>query len=716
MKDKDLHQRVPESSGPYGANEPNRARLLSYTLQATWITVAILAAVLFADSVAPRYGQLLRAASQYERVLADLHLSARAYAVYLTALDIILILAHLTIATVIFWRARNAPVAVFVALALVTTPLAAIGALPAGMPLQYGAANVIRYLGLVASVTLLYLFPDGRFIPRRTRMLAFLWALLNVPAVFLPDSPSSLNTWPRALQIVVLLGWAASGAYAQAVRYVRVSTVQERQQTRWATLGLAAAVLGPFGAYIDLLPLPSLSQAATPTIFYNLADPDLFRAAFLSQLAAVTAYTFGLLVFPLSLALSVLRYRLFDIEIVINRTLVYTALTGTIVGLYVLVVGAVGRALQAQGNVALAILATGLIAVFFHPLRQRLQQAVNRLMYGERDDPVTVLSRLGERLENTAVPEATLPVLVETMAQALKLPYVALVLDGDEEAGVRDEVVAVQGRPAAGTEAFALVYRGERLGQLRVAPRAPGESFTAAELRLLQNIARQAGAAVYAYRLTSQLQQSRERLVTTREEERRRLRRDLHDGLGPRLATLTLKADAARNYLWKEPQAADALLVDLKGEIQEALQDVRRLAYGLRPPALDQLGLAPALFEFASQYSANGLRITVQAPEDLTSLSAAVEVAAYRIALEAMTNVVRHAQAKHCTVRLSAGDALRLEIVDDGIGLPVDAASGLGLTSMRERAAELGGMFRLESVAEGGTRVTVSLPVGGRRP
>lgn len=706
-----MKQQHTSAASQIRANRQLLARLLPYALQLTWIAVAILAAVLFADSVGARYEQLLRAATRYERVLADLQISVGFYAAYLTALDIILILAHVAIAMVIFWRAQDSTIAIFVALALVATPLTAIGALESSTPLQNAAANMIRYLGLATSVSLLYLFPDGRFVPRWTRSLAFLWALLNIPAVFFPNSSLSIGAWPRSLQAAILLGWAASGVYAQVFRYLRVSTVQERRQTRWAILGLTAAVLGPFGYHVGLLTLPSLSRAATPTIFYNLADPALFSLAFLSQLAGVTLYGFGLLVFPLSLAISVLRYHLFDIEIVVNRTLVYTALTGVVVGLYILVVGGLGRILQAQDNVALAILAAGLIAVLFHPLRQRLQQAVNRLMYGDRDNPVAILSRLGERLENTSVPEATLPTLVETIAQTLKLPYVALVVVRDQAEGEENEIVATHGRLVDRTEAFALGYRGQHLGQLLVAPRAPGETFTASERRLLQNIARQAGAAVYAYRLTRQLQRSRQRLVTTREEERRRLRRDLHDGLGPRLATLTLKVDTARNYLQLAPQAADALLVELKDEIQEALQDVRRMAYALRPPALDQLGLVPALIEFASKNSVNGLRIAVDLSESLPRLPAAVEVAAYRIALEAMTNVVRHAHATRCTVRLSLNDVLHLEITDDGVGFADSSVAGVGLASMRERAAELGGSFDLQSAPEAGTRVLVRLPL-----
>jgi len=330
-------------------------------------------------------------------------------------------------------------------------------------------------------------------------------------------------------------------------------------------------------------------------------------------------------------------------------------------------------------------------------------------MYGERDDPATVLARLGKRLANTAVSGAILPTIVETIAQALKLPYGAI----SEEAGKgRSEAVLTEnGQAVRDVTAFPLVYQGKVIGKLLAGRRAPGEAFTPAEQRLLENIAQQAGAAVYAAQLNRHLQVSRQQLVTSREEERRRIRRDLHDGLGPRLATLSLRLDATHNYLVYDPEMAEQELQELKSQVQEAIQDIRRLVYDLRPPALDQLGLVPALREFAAQHNGNGLHIGVEAPERLPSLPAAVEVAAYRIALEAITNTARHARASRCAVRLTAGDDLCLEIKDNGIGMPEPVPSGVGLASLRERAEELGGTFDLQSTAGVGTSVSICLPI-----
>ncbi len=244
-------------------------------------------------------------------------------------------------------------------------------------------------------------------------------------------------------------------------------------------------------------------------------------------------------------------------------------------------------------------------------------------------------------------------------------------------------IAAASGTPVDDALRLPLVYQGETIGQFILGARAPGEAFSPADRRLLEDLVRQAGVAAHAVRLTADLQRSRERLVTTREEERRRLRRDLHDGLGPTLASLAQRIDTARGLVPRDPDAATALLGDLKTQIKATIAEIRRVAYALRPPAL----------------------------EELPPLPAAAEVAAYRIVLEALTNVARHAHAQSCRISLSLADGLCLEIIDDGSGLPVDCRAGVGLTAMRERAAELGGVCRIEPGATGGTHVWARLPL-----
>jgi signal transduction histidine kinase len=413
------------------------------------------------------------------------------------------------------------------------------------------------------------------------------------------------------------------------------------------------------------------------------------------------------LLFPLTIALAVLRHRLWDIDILVNRSLVYGALTALVVLSYVVLVGGLGQLLRSNST-WIAVLTTGAVALAISPLRDWLQKRVNRLLYGEQDDPVQLLARLGARLEATAQADELLPTLVQTAASVLKLPFVAVQLSG------ADGPVATHGTLTGSAETWPLLYQGEVIGQLQVAPRAAGETFTPHERRLLAAIAQQAGAAAHAVRLTADLRQSRQRIVIAREEERRRLRRDLHDGLGPQLATLTVQIDAARNALaYGGPgrhESADGLLEAMRAGTQAAIAEVRRVVHDLRPPSLDQLGLVESLRHYANTNQHNGLVLTIESPAVLPPLPAAVEVAAYRIAVEALTNVSRHAQATVGTVRLAlAGAALRLEISDNGRGFSAETPPGVGLASMRERAAELGGTFTVQSGS--GTVVAATLPL-----
>jgi signal transduction histidine kinase len=409
--------------------------------------------------------------------------------------------------------------------------------------------------------------------------------------------------------------------------------------------------------------------------------------------------------------------------LLINRTLVYGTLTASVVAIYVLVVGTLGALFRAGGNLLISLVATGLVAVLFQPLRNRLQQAINRLTYGERDDPYKVISRLGQRVEETLTPEAVLPTIVETVAQALKLPYAAITVKQGESF-----TIAASYSPSGKTEddfshlqRLPLAYQAEQVGELVLSPRAAGETFTTADQRLLEDLAHQIGVAVHAMSLTADLQHltvdlqhSRERLVVAREEERRRLRRDLHDGIGPTLASLFQRLDTARRLVPHDPDAAVLLLEALKGQVKSTIADIRRVVYALRPPVLDELGLVSAIREHSAYAQAsNGLHVAIEAPEAMPPLPAAVEVAAYRIALEALTNVERHAQAHTCLIRLDLAEAgaLCLDITDDGRGLSAHSTAGVGMTSMRERAAELGGECKITSEPTRGTHVWVRLPL-----
>ncbi len=627
------------------------------------------------------------------RTLQQLGLSLDLYAAYMLALFLAFMFVSGAVAVLIFWRKPNDWMALFVSLTLVIVGFAQfnyarIFSEEAVGPLWRVPVLFLGFLGFVAFVLLCFLFPDGRFAPRWTSAIAALWSGFMLAGFLIILFQGMAPDWWWDVALILIIAVFSVGGFAQVYRYRRVSNSIQRQQTKWVAVGLTAAAFwyGGFSLYLNFI-RPVLGQP--------------WPSGVLFELVSTTMRAFVTLLIPVSLGIAILRYRLWNIDLIIRRTLVYGALTVIVVGLYVLVVGSLGALFQAGGNLLLSILATGLIAILFQPLRQRLQRGVNHLLYGQRDEPYTILSRLGQRLEATFAPDAVLPTIVTTVKEALKLPYAAIALDQEG----RSVEVAAAGTPAPNPLCLPLLYQGETIGQLILAPRALGEAFTPAERRLFDDLAHQAGVAAAAVRLTADLQRSRERLVTTREEERRRLRRDLHDGLGPQLASLTLKLDAARNLLAQgDSTQAEALLLELKTQTQAAIADIRRLVYNLRPPTLDELGLVSALREYAAHHAANGLQITVEAPEPLPPLPAAVEIAAYRIALEALTNVTRHAHARQCVIRLALDDALRLEILDDGLGLPEGYRAGVGLTSIRERAAELGGMchhifWRIEGVS-----------------
>lgn len=623
------------------------------------------------------------------RQLNDFGFSVEFYAAYngvglLTAATLVFV----AVAAAIYVRRPQNPMALFGSFTLLVFGGAAFSGtmheLAVAHPGFQLPVNLLDYAGQVAFGVFLYLFPDGRFVPRWTRWLAAMMALLWAVNIFLPDSGLDLLNGPI---LVVLI---ASLLFAQIYRFRHASSPAQRQQTKWVLFGFVVALVG-FSAMFVLV----------------LIVPEVWESGPLGQMIIRTVMYGFILFIPLSIGVAILRYRLWDVDIIINRTLVYVALTACVVAIYVLIVGWLGAVFQARGSLAVSLLATGVVAVLFQPLRERFQRGVNHLMYGERDDPYIVLSRLGRRLEQSLASDAVLITVVQTVREALRLPYAAISLKQDGEA----TVIAESGTPAGTLQRVPLTYQGETLGELLLGLRPGEDAFGGADMRLLNDLARQAGVAAHGVRLTADLQRSRERLVTAREEERRRLRRDLHDGLGPQLASQTLTIDAVVKLLHDSPQVATELLQDLKAQSQAAVLDIRRLVYDLRPPALDDLGLPGALQVLADMYRHAGPRISIAIAQPLASLPAAVEVACYRIVQEALTNVVRHAGSEHCNVSIAVVDSvLELEIGDDGCGLPGDYRGGVGLHSMRERASELGGWFLIESRPDGGTCVTARIP------
>ncbi|HEU4567594.1 MAG TPA: histidine kinase [Marmoricola sp.] len=571
---------------------------------------------------------------------------------------------------------------------------------PGSLPLAIVAGWISSWvwtLGFSPLVTVVVLlFPDGRLPGPRWRWLLRLelatLGLMVAVNMFLPgklqnhpvrDNPLGAPL-PKALFEVLggiafgMLVAGMLGSAAAAVVRWRRSPAAERAQLGWFAFAAVLLVAGVAA------PVPRA-----------LGD-------------ALTVVAIPLL--PVSVAVAVLRRHLYGIEVVVRRSLVYVALTAVLLLGYAAVVGLLDEALRGRAQTSGALVATALVAVLFAPVRSRLQRSVDRMLYGDRHDPYAVLTGFGRRLD-TGDPEAdALHEVAVSVGSSLRLPFVRVEVS---RAGEPPQV-AEHGNPVEDVHEVPLSYRGEQVGRLLVAPRTPRDPFRAADLRLLTDLGQQVGVAAHAMLLTRDLQRSRESLVATREEERRRIRRDLHDGLGPALAGVALGLDAVARTAEDDADAAAVLAAQLKEEVHASLAEVRRLVEDLRPPALDQLGLVGAVRHQARLLTERdpGLEVTVDAAVS-TTLPAAAEVAAYRIATEALNNVARHAQARHCRVGLGCeGESLLVEVEDDGVGLGCRGSSGVGLTAMHERATELGGSCSTSSVATGGTRVRALIPLG----
>jgi signal transduction histidine kinase len=610
-------------------------------------------------------------------------------------LDILIAAVFTTCAIVIYIRKPNDPFTIFVTVMLVTFGTATFTGGIRGIALAYPGltwlTKNIEMIGNVGIFAFFFVFPNGRFVPRWMAVIFTGWFLLILPPYFFPDSP--LNLQPDIVLFNLLVVSAMmSGIASQIYRYIRVSNAIEKQQTKWVVYGLSAGI----GGYVVLRIISVLLQ-------------DPFGRELPVGIALNILANFLVLLLPLSISIAVIRYRLWDINPIINRTLVYGALSFLTIAFYILTVGSFALYFRSnETNVVISFIATGIVAILFEPLRQRLQRAVNRLMYGERDDPATVLMRLSQRLDAALAPDSVLQTIAETLAQTLRLPYAAISLSDEEPS-----FASTPGMPPFDLVHLPLTYQTARVGELILAPRAAGESFSPADMKLINIIAQQAGIAAYTVRLNNDLKKSRERLVSAQEEERRRLRRDLHDGVGPTLASFSQRLETAAELIHTNPQKSEKLIHALQKQVTETVADIRRLVYALRPPVLDEFGLVSAIREHIAQYSGpKGIRVTFDVTEPMPPLPAAVEVAAYRIALEAFTNIVKHAESGACQVLIRIENAwLLLEISDNGKGLSVEHHAGIGLHSMRERAAELGGEFAVENKRSGGTTVRARLPI-----
>jgi two-component system NarL family sensor kinase len=551
-------------------------------------------------------------------------------------------------------------------------------------------------IGLCLPLALL-LFPDGRPPGRRWRWL--IWAIAAEGALFELSyaGPGSQTVGSRSVAAYLVIPfyqrlgalWAASNiAWAAifgsvlaslVVRYRRGGDV-ERRQLLWLLLAVLAV----------------LAYAGVPWGIFG-RGPVL-----------------GLLVIPLipaAVTVAILRYQLLDIRLVVSRALVYGVLTAAAAGAYVGLVALLDLLVRSRVSLDSAVVASIIVAIGFNPARVRLQRLIDRGLYGDRRDPVRAVSLVGERLAGTGTDG--LPGVLEALCDSLRLPFAA-VRFGPAEA-------AAHGSAPELLHSIGLSYDGARIGELIVGLRSGQRRLGQQDVAVLELLAGPLAVALQATALSAALQESRVGIVAAREEERRRLRRDLHDGLGPVLTGIAFKADAATNTLTDQPEHARELLGALRADTTAAIGDIRRLVDGLRPPALDDLGLIGSLRQqsvrLAQRPDGGRVAVCLNAPDSLPPLPAAVEVAAYRIITEALTNAARHSSATRIEVRLSLadGDGLRIEVRDDGIAQEAEWQPGVGLTSMRERTAELGGSCQAGPDPAGGGRVVALLPLGESR-
>jgi signal transduction histidine kinase len=664
--------------------------------QVSWLLFALLALSLALPGI-PLYRQLLQSvctgagcvtgqltpAEEQAVVAFSGSLSAYADLAFISCL-LTYILLFLTAVALIWRKPTNRAVVcgAFALTALATSTLA-----QATAQTSPALALPAQFIGLVQLAALLPFFcliPDGRFRPGWLR-----WAVLAVvPGTALVAFELVGPAANQTIGIVIAVLAAGSVLY----RYRSLAATPDQEQVAWVLAAMALlATAQLMGRPKQLLPLPALSLEAIPNAYIGFFAP-------FGALLVVGALA--------CLVVALLSDELFHLEIALNRALVYSLLSLFVVAGYVLVVGYLSSIFQSSGNIWFSLIATGVMAAAFQPVRERLQRYVNHLLYGKRAEPYEVIAGLGQRLEATLAAEAVLPTIAETVRESLQLPYVAIAL---EQNGTSD-VAAEAGTPLGELTSFPLTYKGVLVGHLLVAPRPGSAALDAADRTLLADLAQQAGIAVHGVRTTAELrqladklQQSRERLVLALEDERRRLRRDLHDDLAPTLIGLSLRAGTISDLIDTDPRKARVLADTLDSGIRNAVGNIRRLVYDLRPPALDDLGLTAAIRERAMDYSGGeGLRV---------ELPAALEVAAYRIVQEGLANVVKHAQAHTCHIGITLKDGLAIEITDDGVGIPTMSNKGIGLRSIRERAEELGGTCEITHNSGGGTRIRVCLPV-----
>lgn len=646
-------------------------------------------------------------------------------------LDVLLVLAFVAFgavgALIVSRDAGNTIGWLFLLVALGASVLAPADAYPEyamarGLPGAVWAAWVGSWVWLIALAPMFVyfplLFPDGHLPSPRWRPFAWgaagYMALNGLAYALDPEwlvnlersNPLGVEAFRGTAELADGPGLAGFIALAVAssvslVLRFRRSDRETRQQIKWFLFAVGFLVLLLVAAGLDELIGLGLPQWAVDGL-----------------------WVFALLGIPVATGIAILRHRLYDIDVVINRALVFAILASLITATYVGIVVGIGAAVGRRGSLFLSILATALIAVAFQPVRERARRVADRLVYGKRATPYELLSEFADRLGEAYSIDDVLPRMARLVGEGTgaahariwlrvgstlrsaaawpsgEAPGEPVPLKGERLPPLRDEDAA-----------FPVQDRGELLGALTVVLR-PGETLTATQEKLLSDLAGQAGLILRNVRLIEELRASRQRLVTAQDQERRRLERNIHDGAQQQLVALAVKLRLARTLAPKDPAKAGELLERIQGEVQEALEDLRDLARGIYPPLLADQGLPAAL---ESQARKSPIPVSVEA-DGVERYPQAAEAAAYFCVLEALQNVAKYADARQATIRLAHQDGqLVFSVDDDGKGFdPGTTAQGAGLQNMRDRLEALDGTLEVRSAPGEGTRITGWIPVEQR--
>ncbi|MGI9004339.1 MAG: sensor histidine kinase [Pseudonocardia sp.] len=544
-------------------------------------------------------------------------------------------------------------------------------------------------------------------------------ALIPILLLLTPDGRLPSPRW-RPLAAVLLVAASVGAAAVAAAAVARPRTLLSALEETLppvaqlllvvATIAGATVLLATIGVFAALIvrwrraePLQRRQLACL------LPSVVLFALGVTLDVTISVPYTWLVAVaaLPLGLTFAVLRYQLHDLDLYVHRGTVWFVLTGLAVATYAIVVTALSGTVVQAGSPVASLLAAGAVAALLYPAQQLVQRGVSRLLYGRRDEPYAVITELGQHLGSVRDPLAVLPQIAATIVESLRVPYAAVRLAADDG---ESSTVAERGRWSGPPERFQMMAHGEPVGELLVAPRRPGTRFSDMETLLLSDLAGQAALAAEACRSAVALQRARDRLVLAREEERRRLRRDLHDGVASALVGTRMLAEVARRSVPADGPAPQ-LLETLAADLDTCTAEVRELIDGLRPAALDD-GLEKALHALVDRFSGQGPKISLTVDGELAELPAALEVVAYRVVTEALTNVVKHARAQTVTLLVRRDERyLDVQISDDGVGFDASPdRPGVGLQSIRSRAEELGGQSDIRSDPSG-TTVELILPL-----